>query len=194
MTCRTTLHICGNLVYLQTACIGTPRRPAMENSQLALKLVLDALDEDITIGSVKDRMRLQKAVYLSQIAGVPLGYSYSWYVKGPYSPDLTQDYYALNSAIRAGQDIDGKVLNSSLQPQVALTKQILRLPVGVDEGRKPEWYETLASLHFLVKSSRMSLTNARTFLRQVKPHTENLIDVAQNRLCEVFPDFDQQAR
>jgi len=46
------------------------------------------------ISSFDDRLVAQKLVCLLELKGVDLGYSCSLYVRGPYSPDLTQDLYA----------------------------------------------------------------------------------------------------
>lgn len=64
---------------------------AMDGRLVVLKRVVEALDEDCNIASFDDRKRLQKAIYLAQIAGIDLGYRYGWYIKGPYSTDLTRD-------------------------------------------------------------------------------------------------------
>ena len=45
-------------------------------------------------GSFEDRLRLQKYVYIMERLGLDLGYSFSGYLRGPYSPDLADDYYS----------------------------------------------------------------------------------------------------
>lgn len=41
------------------------------------------------------RLILQKTVYLMQEFGLNIGYSFSWYLHGPYSPNLTRDTYTM---------------------------------------------------------------------------------------------------
>jgi len=41
------------------------------------------------------RLKLQKYVFLARKFGLDLGYKFSMYIRGPYSPDLAQDYYNL---------------------------------------------------------------------------------------------------
>jgi len=41
------------------------------------------------------RLRVQKAVYLLQALGFPTGYEFSMYIRGPYSPELANDYMEL---------------------------------------------------------------------------------------------------
>ncbi len=45
--------------------------------------------------SLDSRLRLQKYVYLARPFGLRLGYGFSLYIRGPYSPDLARDYYDL---------------------------------------------------------------------------------------------------
>lgn len=159
------------------------RRHLMDNKEIALKLTIEAIGEDSSIASVEDRLRLQKAVYLSQEMGIPLGYSYSWYVKGPYSPPLTQDYYNLNAAVSAGdEDTKGLKLHPDLLARAVTVRALLELPEG--EQNKPNWYEALCSLHYLLSASRKDYDEAKEFMSEVKPHLNGLVDLAHDRLKE----------
>jgi Uncharacterized conserved protein len=42
---------------------------------------------------VKDRLKLQKYVFIADHFGLNSGYDFSMYVRGPYSPELAEDYY-----------------------------------------------------------------------------------------------------
>jgi uncharacterized protein YwgA len=46
-----------------------------------------------TFGS---RIKLQKLVYILKSLGIHFGYDFTWYIYGPYSPDLTRDGYLFN--------------------------------------------------------------------------------------------------
>src|SRR6266446_6722845 len=72
-------------------------KPAMDRQQISLQLTLDALGLPLRLDLFDDRMALQKTIYLCQQAGVHLGYRYNWYLRGPYSPDLTRDAFELKS-------------------------------------------------------------------------------------------------
>ena len=41
------------------------------------------------------RIRIQKLVYLAKKLGIDFSYNFSMYIHGPYSPELTKDYYSL---------------------------------------------------------------------------------------------------
>jgi uncharacterized protein YwgA len=45
--------------------------------------------------SFRDRLIFQKTTYLLQAFGVYLGYGFSWYIYGPYSPSLTKDGFSI---------------------------------------------------------------------------------------------------
>jgi uncharacterized protein YwgA len=52
-----------------------------------------------------NRLRMQKYVYLAKYYGLDLGYSYTMYRYGPYSPDLTTAYYSLADSSYTSQDL-----------------------------------------------------------------------------------------
>jgi hypothetical protein len=87
-----------------------------------LDLFLRELGEDSSIEGIENRLRLQKAVYLGQLFGVDLGYRYSWYVKGPYSSPLTQDYYKL--AESAADPRSGNVLRPDLAEKLGKARSL----------------------------------------------------------------------
>jgi len=51
------------------------------------------MNEQIDLCSLDTRVILQKKVYFLQEFGCKLGYNFGWYLKGPYSTDLTRDAY-----------------------------------------------------------------------------------------------------
>ncbi len=96
--------------------------------------------------SFDDRLICQKKIYLLQSLGTNLGYTYNWYVRGPYSPALTTYIYA---------NLD--VLNSNDFSEYKLAEAAERNIQRVNhlESRKRSdfttmsWYELLASLLFI---------------------------------------------
>lgn len=58
---------------------------------------LKALGFKPSVGDFEDRLKVQKVIYLLKLKGVDAGFKYNLYVRGPYSPDLTQEIYS-NSA------------------------------------------------------------------------------------------------
>lgn len=61
-----------------------------------IKFLEDKCDFVFNINSFDHRIKLQKCVYIAKILGWDCPhYSYNIYMRGPYSPDLTSDYYAI---------------------------------------------------------------------------------------------------
>jgi uncharacterized protein YwgA len=138
----------------------------METKQLVLKRTLETINEDLDVVGLDNRLRLQKAVYLVQAAGADLGYTYSWYIKGPYSTGLTQDYFAL---AENSQDDDQRNLSTAFTDKVREAAKVLLKPKKLT-AQKHEWYELLASLHFMRTQEKISEANLPKMIEQRKPH------------------------
>jgi len=86
------------------------------------------------------RLRMQKYVYLARFFGFDLGYRYNLYLRGPYSPDLAEDYYQLKDR--------GEWADSSI-PAIKFDK-FARLVREKDHG----WLEIATTIHFIWESNR----------------------------------------
>lgn len=141
----------------------------MAEQTTVLQLVLNQLQLQNSISTIDDRIAIQKVVCLTQEAGLQLGYSFNWYVRGPYSPGLAADYYQLAS-MRQSVEVDAQnfVLTGAAMAAVTRVAQLLNTPsqVGLDRVR---WLELLASIAFLVKRHRLSLEAARNKIQISKP-------------------------
>ena len=73
----------------------------MNNIDIANGIVFQRLA--ISKDSFDDRLICQKKIYLLQSLGTNLGYTYNWYVRGPYSPALTTYLYT-NLDVLASHD------------------------------------------------------------------------------------------
>ncbi|MCT7306225.1 MULTISPECIES: hypothetical protein [Ralstonia] len=161
----------------------------MESNLIALQLFLDELGQTAKIDTVDDRMSLQKVIYLGQIFGADLGYRYSWYVRGPYSPSLTQDYYALSGALAAGdRTYQARALNDRLRECLVRAKNLLQKPQSVTLAT-PQWYELLASLDYLKRVSKRNDADAAAIIRAQKPHLANWIDAGLRHLSAYAPQY-----
>lgn len=144
----------------------------MESRHIALALALEAADLDFSIASRNDRMRVQKAVYLIQAAGVRLGYRHGWYVYGPYSPAMTQDYYAVDEMIQNGTfSTSGWHLTRAALDSIERVRDAFAPPAesGLEQ---PQWLELLASILFLVRESSYELDQAVSTVERRKPHLQ----------------------
>lgn len=125
----------------------------MENRLVALKLVLDELGIAPDISTLDDRKRVQKAIYLGQRTGVELGYRFGWYLLGPYSTDLTRDYYALSASLQQGEEEEsGRTLHEEIRGALRRVQPLMTAPASVDLAQE-DWLELVASLHYLMRVS-----------------------------------------
>jgi len=123
----------------------------MDRQQIGLKLTLDAINMmPLRLDEFNDRMVIQKTIYLCQAAGVHLGYRYNWYLRGPYSPDLTRDAFDLRSRGDSGlEDTTGWRLD---EESIRRLDRIRPLLFQGPEGDRPRRLELLASLLFLKRT------------------------------------------
>lgn len=92
----------------------------------------------------KDRLLLQKHVYFLQSFGVYLGYRFSWYLHGPYSPQLTRDCFDGATSGTVPHDV---AFTASGEENFSCFLRFLG-----DKKKDAVWMEILASLHFLTKA------------------------------------------
>ncbi len=67
----------------------------MDRQQVLLAKTLEAAKVPLSVKSFNERLILQKSVYLLQAAGIHMGYRFRWYIRGPYSPDMTAGAFGI---------------------------------------------------------------------------------------------------
>ena len=90
---------------------------------------------EFDIGEFSSRLRLQKYVFIARFFGLDLGYGFGLYLRGPYSPDLSRDYYEL---------AEEEVAPASL-PGTFRREDFLKLVKG-----KEEWWLEIAATILLL--------------------------------------------
>ena len=124
----------------------------MDRQQIALALVLQEAGIPLSVDTFDHRLILQKATYLLQGVGVPLGYHFRWYLYGPYSPELTQDVFAITSGhARIEQEIKGTQL---AEPAAAKAGRLRELLGGTSLHDQAQKLELLASVLFLLRTKQ----------------------------------------
>jgi uncharacterized protein YwgA len=122
----------------------------MDRQQIGLQLTLNALNYALRLDTFDERMALQKTIHLCQAAGIHLGYRYTWYLRGPYSPDLTRDAFYLHANQEAASD---ETAGSKLDDESILRlKQIEQLWASKNKSDRPRLLELLSSVLFLKQS------------------------------------------
>ena len=159
----------------------------MDLSQVATKLAFDAIGVRVKIGSFSDRLIAQKAIYLCQAAGVQLGYTFRWYLRGPYSPGLTKDVFIFADEPSAGlDDCEDWELDERSESRLAKLRDLFITDEDGDAMARK--LELLASVHFVVDHGRVSHRDrdriAETLKRFGKEFTPEEIGKALGELGE----------
>lgn len=132
----------------------------MDLQQIRLGLVLKEAGVPVNVRTFDGRLTLQKSGYLLQRAGVPLGYHFNWYLRGPYSPDLTDDVFTLATAEqREATELDQWILDPRSQEIVTRVKSLFARAFERGAGA-PRWLELLASTLFLVRTRQANADDA----------------------------------
>ena len=93
-------------------------------------------------GSFDVRLILQKTIYLMQAFGLYIGYSYSWYLRGPYSVELTREAYELADQFEKTPFV--KFVERNAENRFLEFMRFLN-----DRKNDHRWLELVASIHFL---------------------------------------------
>jgi len=121
----------------------------MNNIDVANGIIFQKLK--ISKDSFDDRLICQKKIYLLQSLGTDLGYSYNWYVRGPYSPILT-NYVYNNLDLLSSSNFEGYTLSETAERNVSIVNSLI-------DSKKADlgevfWYELLASLLYIIKNKK----------------------------------------
>ena len=112
-------------------------------------IVAQKLLGGVHLSTFEGRLSLQKAIYLAQVCGVDLGYRYSWYVHGPYSPDLAETAFGYQERKRYfDQLVTEYALSAGSKRKLARTMTLIH---GAAEASmvQSDWLELVASIHYL---------------------------------------------
>ena len=105
----------------------------------------------------EDRLVAQKIVCLLELSGVPLGYPFNLYIRGPYSPTLAEDYFHMATG---GADRGGVFLSAEEKEAVHRIDTLFR--------KSPSLLEIGATYGFLLRARNLSPTAAERIVRQEK--------------------------
>lgn len=159
----------------------------MNTSYIATAVTLRDLN-CYSLKTIENRILLQKKIYLAQKKGLPLGYGYSWYIHGPYSPDLTAVAYQV---IPEGREaIEGMKLND---PYAGMVQQVNEIEHAADLkelkiGVVP-WYELIASIAYWKERGYAAEEAIVQKLRETKPQFS---EEQVRRASQVYAAFEEQ--
>lgn len=103
----------------------------------------------ISKDSFDERIICQKKIYLLQSLGTDLGYSYNWYLKGPYSPALANYVYS-NIELLVNTNFDSYTIAKKAKDNIDRVNELQ--DEKPDDFTMASWYELLASLLYIEKN------------------------------------------
>ena len=164
----------------------------MNNIDIANGIVFQKLG--ISNETFENRLISQKKMYILQALGTDLGYEYSWYIRGPYSPSLT-NYIYNNIDVLSATDFSQYRLLDEVKKNIdivnSLAKESSKLNLSI-----PSLYELLASLLYIIRNaSSWGVSDKNTLfqkLTQYKPkYTKTDCENGYQVLLERIPNFQE---
>ena len=146
----------------------------MANANL-LPIYQELFEESFDYGRFDHRMNMQKAVYLLQEMGVPVGdYGFRWYLHGPYCQTLQDDMFEESFHPSGTPELPTDYLGE--------IRNLHALIASKDRGsyNTVQWLECLGSTHYLmnrVLSPKAAPADVTEALQSRKAH---LADVEAN--------------
>ena len=131
------------------------------------------------VDNFQSKLVMQKVTYLLDAMGVKTGFSFSLYIRGTYSPDLTAALYQHKTEVEA-QETSEKLSSSELE-------HVRHLEEVMGGEFRPSIVEIAATYAYLAYYLKMSSNGARIKLRQMKSfYSEADFAVGINRAKELF--------
>jgi uncharacterized protein YwgA len=122
--------------------VATVSRPLSSRDKVLGGLLRQVRPFDLT--QFSERLAFQKTAYLLQAFGFYLGFRYTWYLYGPYSPDLAKVGLKITGTASSIPD----VTFSRTEAQTRFKEFLAFIASAKDD---PQQLELLASIHFLRK-------------------------------------------
>jgi len=131
------------------------------------------------VDNFESKLVMQKVVYLLDAMGVKTGFSFSLYVRGTYSPDLTAALYDHKKEVEA-RETDEKLSSNELD-------RVHRLNDVMNGDFKSSVVEIAATYAYLAYHLNMEPDKARIRLKEMKSfYSEADFAIGINRAKELF--------
>ncbi len=135
-----------------------------------LDMVNFAFVADDTDEGLDTQLRIQKYVFAAQHLGLGTGYEYGEYRAGPYSPDLTREYYRLADHPASYEAESGEAIPEQFRQDDFL---------NIVAGRNDQWLEVATTLIDMSPQhkSAESLADHVAWIKGAYPkeHTEKVL-------------------
>jgi uncharacterized protein YwgA len=124
----------------------------MNRQQILLALALSEGGVPLRVGQFDERLVIQKSVCLLQYVGVHLGYRFRWYLRGPYSSDLTSDaFWLAGHQGEVSEELKGWRLDDESRERIHKLKGLF---TSTSLAQLAKNLELLASMLFIVRTGQ----------------------------------------
>lgn len=136
--------------------------------------ILKNFYESFDMSTFKNRLKLQKLIYLIQANGINLGFGYNFYLYGPYSTDLARagfqidNYSEIKAILPEDKDINHKFIS-------------IRDELG-DKKEDTTWLECATSIIYLRRLGLERDAIIKAVEHKLTVFSEGYIEVVWNNL------------
>jgi len=126
----------------------------MDRQQILLAKSLEAAQVPLSVKTFNERLILQKSAYLLQAAGIHFTYRFRWYIRGPYSSEMTAGAFGIvNEGEYGERELQGWKLDEQSSARARNLQPLLHREgeAKADQARR---LELLASALFLFKTEQ----------------------------------------
>ncbi len=149
------------------------------------KIYLERPDKDYS-----SRFKIQKLAYLCKAMGIPLNYHFTLYLSGPYSTELTRDYFNEPQLVE-NLETDYIFNENDIEKLDKINEYVLIHPFTINY--ESEFLEAISTVHYLKKRYPDMLDDeifSKT--KEIKQHLkDSIIVIAINTLKKLLfkPEF-----
>jgi len=130
-----------------------------------------------SISTLDERVTCQKLVYFANELGIIPKYEFNLYLKGPYSPQLARDLYALSNHFEKVPEAD--FISKNTEDSFKRLDDLL-----TRTSKNPRTLEVMATLHFFYRETKnKEVAREKTKLRKLASDDE--LRIAETILNEL---------
>ena len=118
-------------------------------SAIDLGFIFKQMKHNFSMETFNDRLELQKKIYLLQMHGIDQGYTFRYYIRGPYCTKLATDGFELEKFYKEIEDFDEKIFHEKKVQDVFEKAVKFIKKLGNTDN-----YEIATSLHLLHKMGK----------------------------------------
>jgi len=116
----------------------------MSQRQQNVVFLFESLGKNIMMKEFEDRIKFQKILFLAQHYDIDFGYTFSWYLRGPYSKAAVKDGYSIQEQIQNAGSLLSIQKTTISEEKVRKFVELIK-PFSDD----PEWLEIASSIIYL---------------------------------------------